>query len=152
MELDEVDRAVVRVLRTRARTSQEQLAREVGLSRPAVHARLRRLEEGGVLRGYRADVDWAALGRPLTVIVWVRTTGTECRATAQQVVACSREDAEVEACHRVTGEWCMVLTAHVADPAALESLIDRIRGVPGVTATTTTLALSTIHSTQEEAP
>jgi Lrp/AsnC family transcriptional regulator, leucine-responsive regulatory protein len=143
VDLDEVDHAIVRVLRTQARVSQERLAQEVRLSRPAVHARLRRLEEGGILRGYHADVDWAALGKPLTVIVWVRTTGTDCRTTARQVVACGSEDAEVEACHRVTGEWCMVLTAHVADPTALESLIDRIRRVPGVTATTTTLALST---------
>jgi Lrp/AsnC family transcriptional regulator, leucine-responsive regulatory protein len=51
----------------------------------------------------------------------------------------------VEECHRVTGEWCLLVKARAATPLALQDLIDRVRAVPGVTATTTTLALSTLR-------
>src|SRR5205823_14343606 len=61
-DLDAVDERMIRLLQRDGRVSQEQLAREVHLSRPAVHERLRRLERVGAIHGYRAMVDWEALG------------------------------------------------------------------------------------------
>jgi Lrp/AsnC family leucine-responsive transcriptional regulator len=59
------------------------------------------------------------------------------------------EDGFVEECHRVTGDWCLLLKARAASPLALQELIDRVRAVPGVQATMTTLALSSLHGTEE---
>jgi Lrp/AsnC family leucine-responsive transcriptional regulator len=124
--------------------SREGVAREVNLSRPAVHERIKRLEERGVIRGYRALIDWAALGYPVTAFVWVRVSG-KVDAVGRALLALADEASFVEECHRVTGEWCLLLKARLADPLALQGLIDRTREVEGVEATMTSLALSELE-------
>lgn len=142
--MDAIDREIVRLLHDNGRLNQERLARRVNLSRPAVHERVKRLEERGVIRGYRALVDWAAMGLPVTAFVWVRTHGVGCGVTGGALAALDREDAAVVECHRVTGEWCLLLKVRAASPLALQDLIDAMRETPGVAATMTTLALSTV--------
>jgi len=142
--LDEVDARIVRLLRANGRASQEQVARAVHLSRPAVHERIKRLEERGVIQGYQARVDWAAIGLPVTAFVWVRTAGGPCATTAAAVCALGDTAALVEEGYRVTGEWCLLLKARAASSLALQDLLDRVRTVPGVQSSMTTVALSTV--------
>lgn len=142
--MDAIDRAIARLLYAHGRMSQEELAREVHLSRAAVHGRLRRLEDQGVIRGYRALLNWAALGQPVTAFVWVRTSGVRCHAAGQSIMQLSGPAAVLEECHRVTGDWCMLLKVRAGSTLDLQDLIDRIRDVPGVTATMTTVVLSTL--------
>ena len=101
--MDEIDREIVRILHANGRLNQERVAREVKLSRPAVHERIRRLEEEGVIRGYKALVDWAALGQPVTAFVWVRTSGAKCRETGPVLMGLTCDGAAVEECYSVTG-------------------------------------------------
>ncbi len=142
--MDEIDREIVRLLYANGRLNQERIAQEVKLSRPAVHERIRRLEEQGVIRGYKALVDWVALGQPVTAFVWVRTSGMKCRETGPVLMGLSCEDATVEECHSVTGEWCLLLKVRAVSPSTLQDLIDEIRDAPGVEGTMTAVALSTI--------
>ncbi len=97
-----------------------------------------------MLRGYKALVDWDALGLPMTSFIWVRTSGTACRERGQTFLQFRAPTAFIEECHRVTGEWCMLLKVRVASPLALEQLLDRIREVAGVQDTMTSLVLSTL--------
>ena len=150
--MDAIDHAIVRLLERHGRLSQEQLARRVRLSRPAVHQRVKRLEAAGVLRGYRAVLDWAAVGLPLTAFVWVRTGGASCAGVGPDLLELGGDDGFVEECHRVTGDWCLLLKVRAASPLALQELIDRARAVTGVQATMTTLALSSLHGTTEATP
>jgi Lrp/AsnC family transcriptional regulator, leucine-responsive regulatory protein len=150
--MDAIDHAIVRLLERHGRLSQEQLARRVRLSRPAVHQRVKRLEAAGVLQGYRAVLDWAAVGLPLTAFVWVRTGGASCAGVGPALLELGGEDGFVEECHRVTGDWCLLLKVRAASPLALQELIDRARAVTGVRATMTTLALSSLHGTTEATP
>jgi Lrp/AsnC family leucine-responsive transcriptional regulator len=143
--LDAIDREIVSLLYQNGRLSHEQIAQKVNLSRPAVHERVKRLEEQGILRGYQACVDWSALGLPLTTFIWVRTSGTTCSETGQTIMSLSNTDVLVEECYRVTGEWCMLVKARLASPLALQDLIDRIRGISNVEGTMTHLALSTLN-------
>jgi DNA-binding Lrp family transcriptional regulator len=143
--MDDLDRSIVRLLERHGRLTQEELARRIRLSRPAVHQRVKRLEAARVIRGYRAELDWAALGLPLTAFVFIRTGGPNCAPVGPALLGLSDDGAFVEECHRVTGEWCFLVKARAATPLALQDLIDRIRAVPGVTNTTTTLALSTLR-------
>lgn len=143
--LDEVDVRIMRILHANGRASQEQVARAVHLSRPAVHERIKRLEERGVIRGYRACVEWAAIGLPVTAFIWVRTAGGPCMATATTVCALGDCSALVEEGHRVTGDWCLLLKVRAASPLALQDLLDRVRAVSGVHSTMTTVALSTVE-------
>ncbi|TCJ19939.1 Lrp/AsnC family transcriptional regulator [Rubrobacter taiwanensis] len=142
--MDAVDREIVRLLHADGRMSQERVAREVRLSRPAVHERIKRLEERGVIRGYRALVDWGALGQPLTAFIWVRTEGA-CGSSAEAIMGLRCEGVTVEECHRVTGEWCLLLKVRAASPLALQEVLEEIRDIPEVGGTMTTLALSTLY-------
>lgn len=142
--MDEIDRAIVRLLLDNGRLSQEQIARAVHLSRPAVHERMKRLEETGIIRGYQAQIDWEAFGLPLTSFTLVSSIWG-----AQQISAAiaqlNMEGAMLEDCHSLTGEWCVLIKTRVASPRALERFVSRIRNLPGVQNTLTMLALSTYY-------
>ncbi len=141
--MDEIDQNIVRLLHANGRLSQEQLAKEVHLSRPAVHERVKRLEEEGVIRGYKAKVDWNALGLPVTAFVWVQATRLS-REAGKAMMELQHPAAFVEECHRVAGEWCLLLKIRAATPQHLEALLDQICEVPGVQTTMTTTVLSTL--------
>jgi Lrp/AsnC family leucine-responsive transcriptional regulator len=119
--LDETDRRLLIELQPDARLSLAELGRRVGLSAPAVAERVRRLTEEGVIRGFRTDVDPRALGYALSAIVRVRPAPRQ----LQKVAELARATAEVVECHRITGEDCFFLKAHVRDVEHLEDVIDR---------------------------
>jgi Lrp/AsnC family leucine-responsive transcriptional regulator len=119
--LDPTNLRLLEELQRDARTSLAELGRRVGLSSPAVGDRLRRLEQEGVITGYRAEVDPRKLGYSLGVQLRVRPTPRQLKGVADMAKQC----AEVVECHRVTGDDCYVMTAHVRDVEHLEELIDR---------------------------
>jgi Lrp/AsnC family leucine-responsive transcriptional regulator len=121
VELDETDRRLLIELQADARLSLAELGRRVGLSAPAVAERVRRLADEGVIRGFRTDVDPRALGYTLSAIVRVRPAPRQ----LQKVAELARETPEVVECHRITGEDCYFLKAHVRDVEHLEEVIDR---------------------------
>ena len=119
--LDDVDRRLLASLTEDARASAAELARRVGMSAPAVRERIARLEETGVIRGYRLDVDPAALGLPVTAWVRVRPGPGQLPRIADLAVRLP----EVSECHRVSGEDCFLLKVHAPSIAAMEDLLDR---------------------------
>lgn len=141
--MDKIDLQIVRMLQKDGRMSHEQISREIHLSRPAVHDRIRRMEQAGVIWGYAARVDWAAIGLPLTALVWVRVTGRSIDA-GQQILELSSDDVVVEECMRVAGEWCLLVQTRSVSAVALQDLLDQISNLPGVQNTMTTIALSSI--------
>ncbi|WP_142457231.1 Lrp/AsnC family transcriptional regulator [Geodermatophilus aquaeductus] len=119
--LDDVDRRLLASLTEDARASAAELARRVGMSAPAVRERIARLEETGVIRGYRLDVDPAALGLPVTAWVRVRPGPGQLPRIADLAARLP----EVSECHRVSGEDCFLLKVHAPSIAAMEDLLDR---------------------------
>ncbi len=119
--LDETDRRLIGELQADGRLSLAELGRRVGLSSPAVAERLRRLEGEGVITGYHATVDPRRLGYGLGVLIRLRPAPRQIAAAAQL----ARETPEVVECHRVTGEDCFVMIAHVRDVEHLETIIDQ---------------------------
>jgi len=146
--MDDMDRKIVEILVGNGRLSHEQIAREVHLSRPAVFERIKRLEARGVIRGYGARIDWAAIGMPLTAFVWIRTNAVNCNESGRQLADLKVEGAFLEDLYRVTGDWCMSAKYRLTSPSVLQQVIDRIRQVPGVQSTMTTIALSSIEEIQ----
>ena len=118
--VDDVDRALLGELQADARLSLAELGRRVGLSPPAVAERLRRLEGDGVVRGYRAELDPAALGYSLSAIVRIRPAPRQIGAVAEL----ARGTPEVVECHRITGEDCFFMKLYVRDVEHLEEVID----------------------------
>jgi Lrp/AsnC family leucine-responsive transcriptional regulator len=119
--IDDTDRRLLAELQQDARTSLAELGRRVGLSPPAVADRLKRLSDDGIVLGYRAEIDPRALGYPLTAIVRVRPAPRQ----IHKVADVARDTPEVVECHRITGEDCFFMKAHVRSVEHLEEVIDR---------------------------
>jgi Lrp/AsnC family leucine-responsive transcriptional regulator len=119
--IDATDRSLLEELQEDARLSLAELGRRVGLSSPAVAERLRRLGDDGVITGYHVDVDPRALGYGLSAIVRIRPAPQQLRKVADV----ARDTPEVVECHRVTGEDCYFVKAHVRSVEHLEEVIDR---------------------------
>ncbi|PZA21071.1 Lrp/AsnC family transcriptional regulator [Modestobacter versicolor] len=119
--LDDVNARLLELLAEDPRRTAAELARRVGMSAPAVRERVTRLEEAGVIRGYRLDVDPAALGLPVTA--WVRVRPGPGQLT--RIADLAARVPEVAECHRISGEDCFLLRVHVASIEALEAVLDR---------------------------
>lgn len=123
--LDTLDERILSELQSNGRLTMKALAERVGLSSPAMIERVRRLEERGVLAGYRAIVDPHAIGRSLTALIAVDLDRRHYDAFLNRL----RSEPAVEECHRVTGEHAFIVKAHVASTEDLESLIDELQDV-----------------------
>jgi Lrp/AsnC family leucine-responsive transcriptional regulator len=119
--LDDANRRLLVELQQDARLSFAELGRRVGLSSPAVAERLARLEETGVITGYRADVDPRAVGFTLGVVIRIRPAPRELHKVAEL----AQRTPEVVECHRITGEDCYFVKAYVRDVEHLEEVIDQ---------------------------
>jgi Lrp/AsnC family transcriptional regulator, leucine-responsive regulatory protein len=119
--LDDANLRLLTELQGNARLSFAELGRRVGLSSPAVAERLARLEEQGVITGYRAEVDPRALGYELGAIVRIRPAPRELHKVAEL----AQRTPEVVECHRITGEDCYFIKAYVRDVEHLEDVIDQ---------------------------
>lgn len=137
--VEDLDRQILRLLAADGRRSYTDLAKDTGLSVSAVHQRVRRLEQRGVLRGYRAVIDCDEAGLPLTAFVSIKPIDPAAPDDAPDRLA--HLDA-IEACHSVAGDESYILKVRVASPAALESLLQEIRAAASVS-TRTTVVLST---------
>ncbi len=135
----DVDRALLAALARDGRASYTELAEKVGLSVSAVHQRVRRLEQRGLITGYRAALDATALGLPLTAFVSI--TPIDVAQPDDAPARLAHLDA-IEACHSVAGNESYILKVRVASPDALETLLQEIRAAANVT-TRTTVVLST---------
>jgi Lrp/AsnC family leucine-responsive transcriptional regulator len=142
--MEELDRQIVQLLVKDGRMSYTDLGKATGLSTSAVHQRVRRLEQRGVIRGYAAVVDPESVGLPLTAFISVKPFDpsapddiAERLAGVPEIEACHSV-----ACHSVAGDENYILKVRVPSPAALEDLLQQIRTL-GSVSTRTTVVLST---------
>lgn len=120
--MDARDWSLLKLLQDDARMTFAELGRRVRLTPPAVAERVRRLEDIGVIRGYTARVNLAAVGRPLRVILRVQVSPKEYPKFTKLIQVVTA----VEECHHVTGGEAFVLKAAVADVGELEKLIEKL--------------------------
>src|SRR5664279_1420485 len=127
--MEDLDRRIVRLLSQDGRMSFTDLGKATGLSTSAVHQRVRRLEERGVIRGYHALVDPEAVGLSLTAFISVTPVSAGDPDDLPQRLS---GIAEIEACHSVAGDENYLLQVRVGTPLELEHLLSRIRHVARV--------------------
>jgi Lrp/AsnC family transcriptional regulator, leucine-responsive regulatory protein len=118
---DGTDLALLHELEGDARISLAELGRRVGLTPPSVADRLQRLEDAGVITAYRAEIDPRALGYELAVVLRIRPAPRELKKVAEV----AERTPEVVECHRITGDDCYLMKAHVRDVEHMEEVIDR---------------------------
>jgi Lrp/AsnC family transcriptional regulator, leucine-responsive regulatory protein len=119
--LDKINCRLLEELQSDARLSMAELGRRVSLSAPAVGERVQRLEEAGVITGYRVEVDPRAIGFPIGVIVRVRPNARQ----LHKIPDVARAIPEVVECHRITGEDCFSIQLHLRSIDDLEEIIDQ---------------------------
>ena len=119
--LDARNLELLRLLRVNPRAGVSELARGVGMSAPAVRERLQRLEEAGVIAGYRVELDPAALGYPVSVFVRVRPAPGQLGKVAEV----AKRMPQVVECYRVTGEDCFVLRIEIEGLDRLDGVLDQ---------------------------
>jgi Lrp/AsnC family leucine-responsive transcriptional regulator len=137
--VEDIDRAIVRLLSADGRMSYTDLGKATGLSTSAVHQRVRRLEQRGVIKGYAAVIDHDAVGLPLTALISIKPIDPAAPDDAPERLA---DVPEIEACHSVAGDESYVLKVRVAGPTDLETLLATIRAKANVS-TRTSVVLST---------
>lgn len=137
--LDDVDRKLLGLLAADATRSYAALGEALHLSAPAVHERVKRLRQDGVVKGTVAVLDGPAIGRPLLAFVQVKTRSW---ATTLQKINFA-ELPDIEEVHSITGESDVLLKVRTRDTQALEEILALIQGFEGVDGTHCIVALST---------
>jgi Lrp/AsnC family leucine-responsive transcriptional regulator len=138
--MDSVDRLIIDALRANARSTFAELARMVGLSAPAAHERVAKLEAAGVITGYHAAVAPEALGYAMNALIGIFLTDS---SDSDAVTASLKAIPVVEDCWFVAGEETFVVKVRVPDVSGLEATIRELNAISGVARTRTTVVLST---------
>jgi Lrp/AsnC family leucine-responsive transcriptional regulator len=120
--LDRLDWRILETLQSNARTSNTELGKQIGLSQPAVTARIKRLEEQGVIEGYAARINPGLVGRGIAAIVRIRTTHAQIKHCLRAFEAMP----EIIEAHRITGEDCFMVRIVVEEMTRLEAAIDSL--------------------------
>jgi Lrp/AsnC family leucine-responsive transcriptional regulator len=142
--INDIDRQILNIIQQDARIANAEIARQVGLAASAVLERIRKLEERGIIRGYSTEIDASAVGYGLTAFVAVRTH--ECCDETDKFLA---EIPEVLEVHDVAGEDSYLLKVRVRDTEDLSRLLrQKLKNVPNVASTKTTVVLGTIKEKQ----
>lgn len=143
VKLDDVDRRLLMLLAEDARVSQRKLARALRMSPPAIGERIARLERSGVIRGYRVDIDWSALGYE---IVYLAVTAMQ-SADQGLIMKAMHQLPEVQDVLVVTGSMDMLARLRLRDHTHLRQfLLERVWQIPGIQRTETFLSLAEMPS------
>src|SRR3954453_11555006 len=141
--LDDIDRTILRILLANGKTSQADIAQQVGIKAPSVFERIKKLQDRGVITGYSACVDADKLGKNLTAFISVTLEGGARYADESSIIESIRSETSIEECHVVAGEESFIIKARVSTPLELQELTTRLRRMEGVANTRTTVALTT---------
>ena len=144
MTLDSFDEAILRILATEGRIAATELARRIGLSKSPTQARLKRLEDAGVIAGYRAMLDPIAMGLAHVAFVEVRLSDTR-EAALQAFNRAVRAIPEVEQCHMIASRFDYLLKVRTSDISDYRRVLaERISALPHVAATSTYVAMEAV--------
>jgi len=145
--LDDTDRAILQLLQTDGRISNADVARRVGLSAPATHARVKRLEDAGVIRQYATVLDRETLGFDMVCYINVSLQLHQFEAI-ERFKELVRDMPEVLECHHITGEFDYLLKAVFRNRNELQQfIVNRLTPIPGMARINTSLVLVEIKAT-----
>ncbi|MGQ0709116.1 MAG: Lrp/AsnC family transcriptional regulator [Rhodoferax sp.] len=143
--IDHIDAGIISALSEDGRRSYADVGAAVGLSTAAVHERVRKLVERGTIQRFSVQVDHEAVGLNFTAFVAIRNDGgAHCREIAPRL----REITAVQELHSVAGEYDFLAKIRTARARDLEDVLARIKSIPGVARTTSTVVLNTVFEGQ----
>jgi Lrp/AsnC family leucine-responsive transcriptional regulator len=143
--IDDIDRQILNILQQNARTSNAEIARQVGMAPSAILERIRRMEIKGVIQGYEARINPEALGLNLLAFVSVSSTDHGGDMRAAQALS---EMPEVQEVHHIAGEDCYLVKVRVPDAKTLGRLLRKwVASIGSIKSTRTTVVLESVHET-----
>ena len=139
--IDVIDRKILKILQTNARTSNADISRQVGMAPSAILESIRKLERNGEIQGYESRIDPMKLNLALTTFILVRSEEPVGSFETGKKLA---EISEVQEIHHIAGDYCYILKVRVADTGALAKLLKKFGSIDDVSDTRTTLVLTSI--------
>ena len=139
--IDIIDRKILKILQTNARTSNAEISRQVGMAPSAILERIRKLERNGVILGYETRINPMELDLALTTFILVRSEESVGSFETGKKLA---EISEVQEIHHIAGDYCYILKVRVADTEALAKILKKFGAIDEVSDTRTTLVLTSI--------
>ncbi|MEU4557372.1 Lrp/AsnC family transcriptional regulator [Actinoplanes sp. NPDC023936] len=144
MQMDAIDQRIIALLVADARASYAEIGAKVSLSAPAVKRRVDRLRTSGVIKGFTAVIEPAAVGWTTEAFVELFCTG---RTTPAQITVATRRHPEVVGAYTVSGQADALVHLRAADIGHLEQALERLRAEPFVTSTRSMVVLSRLVET-----
>ncbi|MEF3255351.1 MAG: Lrp/AsnC family transcriptional regulator [Deferribacterales bacterium] len=142
IEIDEIDRKILNMLISNARTSYADMAKEVDLSSPSVIERVKKLENSGIIKNYSANVNYKLLGYDILAFIGISLDSAKSISEFENTI--KEVDEDLIECHHVTGDFTMIAKVITKNTDTLSNIIKKIRNIKGVQKTNTILVFSTI--------
>jgi len=143
--MDHIDFKILKILQTKARIPNVEVAREIGMAPSAVLERIKKLEAQGIIDGYEVRLNPEQFGGSLIAFIQISLTGdAKLKETATELARM----ASIQEVHYIAGEDGLMIKARVANPSALETLLNtQINSMPSVARTKSAIVLSTFKET-----
>lgn len=142
--MDSLDMQIIEHLEKEGRISHEELSKRLNLSRPAIHNRVAKLEEKGIIKGYRASIDWTKLGYTTYAIISIKARTTDYDKLLEELKNIDIADLKIEECNMVTGNWGILMKVRCFTPMGLKAIQDELHKKECINETSTSLILSSL--------
>ena len=138
--MDKFDEEIIRLLKKDGRIALAEISREVGLSSPTIKERIGKLEQDGVILGYRPLLEYSKLGLGMTAFIGLTLDfHTCCQGDVDEALKAMEEVVEA---HYTDGEWDMLIRVQARDPLGLMAFLQKLNAVPGITNSRTIISLA----------
>lgn len=142
--MDGVDLKILKVLEQNGRISHEEIAKQLHMSRPAIHKRIENLAKKGIITGYRALIDWRKVSPCFRCLITLQIKGRYFEKIADEVTNLDIPGIVVEEFHRLAGEWCVLIKARITTPEDTTKILDRVWQLEGIIKSSTSFVISTV--------
>lgn len=141
--MDTIDYKIINILITNGRISHEAIAKEVGLSRPAVRQRIISMENIGIINGYKVNINYDLMGFSLNVFIYLKLNNTTFKEAVNSMKLIKQDMLIVDSYFRLAGEWCLMLQVMSKTQTALTNYIDNLLKINGIVASNTVFMFKT---------
>ena len=148
--MDSLDMQIIKNIEKEGRISHEELSKRLNLSRPAIHNRVNKLEEQGIISGYKATINWVELGYVTNALVSLRVRTSNYDNMLKKLIKLQIPNLVIEECHLVTGTWCIIMKIRCTTPFELKVLQDELYKVDGIKESSTVLILTSLYDEKED--
>lgn len=143
--MDNLDRQIINILMKNGRITHEEISKKLNMSRPAIHQRISKLEQQGIIEGYRTKINWTKLGYHISAYISIKVKTNDFNKLMNDIISIKVENFVIEECHRVTGSWCLIAKVRTLTPDYITKFHDMLLKNECIIDTSTVLLLSSIE-------